>query len=233
MLTALKTSRCAAAFFSAADLARRGKAASAQGAAIVPLAALRPGDSSTDLIYAVLGPFPSVRRYARAFEGRDDATMGRLHGYPACCIRAFVAPRGDEDATLRAAKDAASERSLNLLLRPCGILSTFHMPCSVNCRASIAAQERILKFGRQSGFASEIQDLTAILSWPAEWSSSHGIGEVKTPIFKELFSAAFRPGKAVLQHRGHGYPAEGAIGGRFPYRPRDRAGVTAGPRVID
>jgi hypothetical protein len=232
VMTAIETSRCGAAFFAAADLARRGKAAALQGAAVVPMAAIRPDGSHTELIYAVFGRLSHVRRYVRAFECHDDTTMGRLHGYPPCCIRAFVARRHGDDATLRAARHGAPAGSLNVLLRPCGILSTFHMPCSVNCRPSLAIQARLLKFGRRFGFAPEMQELEAILSWPTEWSSSHGIGEVKTPIFKELFAASFRPGKAVVQYRGRGYPAEGATGGRFPYRPPVRAHARE-LRVID
>jgi hypothetical protein len=59
-----------------------------------------------------------------------------------------------------------------------------------------------------------------ILSWPAEWSSLHGIAEIRTPILKISTNTDAVDTTCVVRFLGSGYPEEGAFGLAFPYQAR-------------
>jgi SAM-dependent methyltransferase len=65
-----------------------------------------------------------------------------------------------------------------------------------------------------------------MLSWPMEWSSLHGIAEIKTPVFKISTSTDPLASKAVVRREGDRYPEEGATGLAFPFRQPDSRAVT-------
>jgi SAM-dependent methyltransferase len=78
----------------------------------------------------------------------------------------------------------------------------------------------------------EIEDLAAILSWPVEWSSLHGIAEIKTPLLKLITDTDAFACKHAVRRGGDGYPTEGAMGLNFPYsRPtKNKLSSSAGFR---
>jgi MoaA/NifB/PqqE/SkfB family radical SAM enzyme len=68
--------------------------------------------------------------------------------------------------------------------------------------------------------------LSEMLSWPFEWSSLHGIAEIRTPILKIAATTDAAAHKHTVQCKGDSYPEEGAAGVVFPYRKPKRLRVT-------
>jgi hypothetical protein len=114
----------------------------------------------------------------------------------------------------------------NMFWRSIGVRAVPHLPCRIDCADSLTLAERMLLVARQSGFANEADWTEEILSWPVEWSALHGIAEIKTPIMKIITRTDATAGKLVVQWQGVTYPAEGAIGVRFPYQPPVRPAIT-------
>lgn len=130
----------------------------------------------------------------------SDITMGRLLGYPDCCVDFFIKYWKREkylDLTWLEALNSlyssvmigeeflrtvtiTREPHLNLLLRWLGIRLTSHMPCSFQCKESILiARSNWANFPEKE--RAWIEELLAL---PTTWSAKHGIAEVKTPWFR-------------------------------------------------
>jgi len=158
-----------------------------------------------------------VRAWTAAWTANDDATIGRLLGFPECCQRFFartwgvgsVDPTGHMDST---------PGPVNILLRWLGVRPVPHMPCSFTCKASAEMAWQLADVGRRHGFAQEVEWTAEILSWPVEWSALHGIVEVKIPILKVATRTDYTPTKKVIRLEGTSYPAEGASGNVFPFQ---------------
>ena len=93
-----------------------------------------------------------------------------------------------------------------------------HLPCGPTCQHTIALADRLRDVGRRAGFAAEMDWMTEILSWPVEWSSLHGIAEVRTPVLKLSTRTDPLARTYVVRRQGDRYPDEGANALRFPYR---------------
>ena len=122
----------------------------------------------------------------------------------------------------------------NLLWKWLGLRPVSHTPCRFDCPETIAQADAVWALARELGFDEEIGWLTEILSWPVEWSSLHGIAEIRTPVLKicTRTDATKRRRSVRWTARDGAYPAEGARGVRFPYvTPRKPLlTVTAGYR---
>jgi hypothetical protein len=190
-------------------------------------------------------PPDSAQRFA---VGKDDNTVsqlcdawylqnineiGRLLGYPKCCINSykdFCVEQSYFDPTWPIAVEAAnvtSNQSLieiqapietNMFWRSVGVRCVPHLPCRFDCAASITLGQHYLNAAMQLGFANEVTWLRQILSWPVEWSSLHGIAEIKTPILKICTKTDSSRQKLVVRWTGQDYPDEGARGVAFPYQ---------------
>jgi hypothetical protein len=201
----------------------------------------------------VLGTPADVATFQEAWEAGDQAAIGRLLGYPACCYEFFKRVWVDEgltDTTWPMALATAvpsplpsppggegkgeGQRSIqvsgppqaNILWRWLGVRAVSHLPCRFDCWATVKLADKLLAVGREAGFASEVDWLMDILSWPVEWSALHGIAEVKTPVLKISTQTDATARKYVVGRLGDAYPAEGATGIRFPYRLPQSAPLT-------
>lgn len=193
------------------------------------LKALAIGEETGQIV--VGGPADALA-FLEAWEAGDDAEMGRLLGQPPCCFefqRRVWTELGLEDdtwpmasesspASNGAAVEMSGPRQTNALWRWIGVRPVPHQPCCPTCSATIALAEQFAAVGRRAGYQAEMNWMEAILSWPIEWSSLHGIAEIRTPILKT--STRTDPLARVYTVRRHGeqYPAEGANATRFPYR---------------
>jgi hypothetical protein len=72
--------------------------------------------------------------------------------------------------------------------------------------------------GTTAGYAEEMRWLQDILSWPYEWSSLHGIAEIRTPVVKVAVPTDATACTYTVRLPGTSYPREAADGNRFPYR---------------
>jgi hypothetical protein len=189
----------------------------------------------------VIGQPRDVRRFVDAWTSEDEDEIGRLLGYPTCCINAFrerCLEQQWDDPTWAIAVATASVNGLNttididapivanVLWRSIGIRAIPHLPCRFTCEETVSLGERFLAAAEASGFGQEANWLKQILSWPVEWSSLHGIAELKTPILKACTQTDAIAEKHSLHWLGSAYPEEGATGTRFPYRTPGTAQVT-------
>jgi hypothetical protein len=214
------------------------------GLAGVPLEILgrNPGDATTVkgleagdpfLYRVVVGNPDSVLAFRDAWDAGDDQEMGRLLGYPACCVkfsRRVWEDEGLTDTTWPMALGTGTPENgtrcieisgppeANILWRWIGVRPVPHLPCRCDCEGSVELGRRFIRLGRQAGFGEEMDWLLEILSWPVEWSALHGIAEIKTPVLKVMARTDATATKYVVQRHGSAYPAEGARGLKFPYR---------------
>lgn len=171
--------------------------------------------------------------FRSAFANSDESLMGRLLGYPQCCVKAFEARfatslRVDPIWTISIDSSSAhpspgngvmfdSSACSSVIWRYIGISSISHLPCSFSCSETSRLSVARLELGRRLGFASELEWLCDMLSWPVEWSALHGIAEIKTPILKISTRTDSTASKYVIGILGSTYPIEGARGLSFPY----------------
>ena len=180
----------------------------------------------------VLGKPADTAEFARVWEVQDQAAIGRLLGYPACCYDFFQKTWVDDglvDTTWPMAVASATAGGgelvevsgppqANILWRWLGVRPVSHLPCRFDCPATVALADRLLAVGREAGFGDEMSWLLEILRWPVEWSALHGIAEIKTPVLKITTMTDATARKYVVRRHGDAYPPEGAVGLSFPYR---------------
>lgn len=185
--------------------------------------------------------------WARAWAAGDDETMGRLLGYPACCVAAYRSrwteagwrdltwPQATATAGVALADDGATVRlraaptretpphlvEASVLLRWLGVRWVPHLPCSFGCRAS-------WRLGRAfRGLMAEDSAGAAVVSWmddvtdaPIRWSAWHGIAEMLTPICRVSASTDATAERIAVEWPGRRVPEAAATGIGFPYAGR-------------
>lgn len=178
-----------------------------------------------------IGRRTDVQALRDAFAERDDAAVGRLLGYPRCCVEFFarVWGGGTRDTTWAAALATASGRrdggtielpaaaGANLLLRWFGVRPVPHLACAFDCRSTERAAESFGELGRSAGLGNEVEWLRELLSWPMEWSALHGIAEIRIPVARIVTSTDPTDEKRVVRIHGTSFPLDGARGLAFPY----------------
>ena len=98
--------------------------------------------------------------------------------------------------------------------------------CSFQCSASKQLQNEQLDFLYEKGFKEEADTLSEIYAWPLEWSASHGIAELRTPVIKLAYDTDATGEKYSIRKLGERYPQHGAMGLHFPYRRRSFLKIT-------
>ncbi len=115
----------------------------------------------------------------------NDARVGELLGFPACCRahfeRTWAAGRRDTVLT-QERPDGAPEA--NTWLRQLGVRLVPHLPCSADCVASVELGRQIAAAGRASGMGEEVDALLALLRLPVRYSASSAVAIVETPHFR-------------------------------------------------
>ena len=246
--------RCALTSVSSEQLVHRSAEWAGRGLATMPVAmsGASPGYASTSVAPRVGEPFEyrvavgalaEVGEFKRAIDGGDDGTIGRLLGFPDCCIAFFRGTWVDDgcvDTTWAMAAndgrldengrlieiDADTPFQANILWRWMGPRAVPHLPCSFSCKATVALADRLMALGRENGHAVEMDWLEEILSWPVAWSALHGIAEVKTPVLKVSTRTDATAHEFMVRRHGHRLPAEAVAGLGFPFRPPERPGIT-------
>ena len=232
-----RTAAWAAAGFSTLPVAMSGTSAGYASTSIAP----RVGEPFEYRV--AVGALADVAALKAAMDTGDDGTMGRLLGFPDCCIEFFrevwvndacvdttwpmAANGGRVDATGHLIEiDAEAPFQANILWRWMGPRAVPHLPCSFACGASVDFANRLMALGRELGHGAEMEWLEEILNWPASWSALHGIAEVKTPILKASTRTDATGHEFVVHRRGRRVPDEAAAGLGFPFRTPDRPGIT-------
>ena len=246
--------RCALTSVPSEQLVPRSMEWAARGLSMMPVAmsGTSPGYASTSIAPRVGEPFEyrvaigalaHVAELKHAIDAGDDGTMGRLLGFPDCCIAFFRktwVEEGCVDTTWAMAADSGrvddtgrvieiengTPFQANILWRWVGPRAVPHLPCSFRCPATVRLADTLLAFGREAGYGVEMDWLAEILSWPASWSALHGIAEVKTPVLKVSTRTDATAHEFIVRRHGDGLPAEVPAGLSFPFRPPERPGLT-------
>jgi SAM-dependent methyltransferase len=189
----------------------------------------------------VVGRLDDLQAFRAAWKVSDEATLGRLLGYPACCTAFFrrvwvedamvdttwpmaLASTGASNGIRTVVVSGAPEA--NILWRWMGARAVPHLPCRVDCQPTVDLARRFLDVGRDAGYREEMDWLLEILGWPVEWSALHGIAEIRTPILKVSTRTDATPCAYVVRRPGATYPDDGARGLRFPYATPARPHLT-------
>ncbi len=192
-----------------------------------------PGAAEPSLItHLAAGGRADVRRFRKAWIASDNATMGTLLGYPACC-RAFFAEVFSRRrlfdpvwltacATQGAVFDgdsvtASGPPETNVLLRRLGVRAVPHLPCSFSCAESVALAQAIHQLGCSLGHAQEMAWLNEMLDWNISWSARNGLAEIRTPVLKLATHTDACKGVRTLRRPGGTTPDLAAHGLDFPY----------------
>ena len=246
--------RCALTSVPSDRLVQRTAEWAASGLSTMPVAmsGTSPGYASTSVAPRVGEPFEyrvavgelaDVAALRAAIDTGDDATMGRLLGFPDCCIAFFrktwvddacvdttwamAANSGRADTSGRAIEiDGSAPFQANILWRWIGPRAVPHLPCSFSCPATVAFADRLLELGVRIGYGAEMEWLEEILNWPASWSALHGIAEIKTPVLKASSRSDATAHEFTVRRPGRRRPAEGAAGLVFPFRAPEGPGIT-------
>jgi len=165
----------------------------AKGLEVTPLA----GTDDGQIRVVVSRSSACAQRFAEAWYGNDHSVVGRMLGYPECCIGRFVElwcnrEQIDTIWEMAVATNGASlegrtidlqqNRITNPMLRLLGPRYCPHLPCSFTCPDSIASGSQFRELLRLLGFVDEVGSIDEALSWPCEWSGLHGIAEVRFPV---------------------------------------------------
>ncbi|HWC39179.1 MAG TPA: class I SAM-dependent methyltransferase [Acidimicrobiales bacterium] len=180
----------------------------------------------------VVGRPADVAAFKKAWDDGDQEVIGDFLGYPPCCREFFrrvwvddamvdttwpmaVSTAGAEAGTTTIETTGPPEA--NILWRWMGVRAVPHLPCRLDCAATVELGARLIEVGRQAGFAQEMDWLTEILSWSVEWSALHGIAQVKTPVLKVSPRTDATARRYVVRRRGSTHPPEGVRGVAFPF----------------
>lgn len=164
----------------------------------------KPGDPDSS-VYGVLArnirdaeEFREASSYYAPKKNVDHETIGRLLGFPECCVKAFcewwprwvdpvnkaaeASPHEIVDLETHKAIKVTPHVATNQMLRYSGYRLTSHFPCSLNCEASKEVGKVWLDTCKKID-PKGTEYLLRILTLPGEWSCLHGIAQVETPHF--------------------------------------------------
>ena len=137
-----------------------------------------------------------VDQFQRAWRNQEHAVIGALLGYPSCCIRFFESVWGNQqraDTTWFMTEmpdngevKIASAPYTSMMLSRLGVRFVPHLPCSFNCKSSIALARENMHAWEKTGDHKALAWAKTMLSWPVEWTALHGLSEVKTPYVRIL-----------------------------------------------
>jgi hypothetical protein len=158
----------------------------------------RPRDGEPFHHWCVIGRVTDAQLFESAYLSKDDGAIGRLLGYPPCCIDFFNRVWVDEgfiDTTWPMTQNTTSKKVISpthleitevssgsQLLRWLGLRVAIHLPCSFDCQPTAALAKKLSEVARSAGFHQEMNWLEEMLSWPIEWTALNGLAEITTPV---------------------------------------------------
>lgn len=128
----------------------------------------------------------------------DDYTLGRLLGYPICCIRDFKSWWGKmDDPTWRMYHEVGKQYIPTLAgihYRQLGIRLVRHLPCTPHCRESNTLARSMFDELCHTIPSATIA-VRKFLNLEAHWDRLHGIAEVKNEFVKFAYNTDYTPTK--------------------------------------
>ncbi|WP_084134524.1 radical SAM protein [Paenibacillus harenae] len=190
----------------------------------------------------VVGSEANLRLFYDAFKDNNLELMYVLLGIPSCCQKAMVRkvvggfdPLWDLKVTYTEFKQRENEfncnKVLNVLMRPLGLDLLGYVPCSHLCKESEVFGESKLNVGKISGIEQEMTWIEEMLDWPAEWTTLHGIAELKTGIMKVSSTSLPTHDKIIIRYYGGRMASDAAKGKSFSFKGAYNGGNGAVPKV--
>src|SRR5579871_76400 len=156
-----------------------------------------PQHSPTDEIH-LLARTDRLEDLGLLWRSGDLVQMANCLGFPPCCatfLKTVVVEQRSIDTTWAMVGDHAQGENgariadiancaVNPLLSALGLRATPHRPCSFHCQATQSLAKIYGDLRAKLTAQSDPGKLLEILGWPLEWSSLHGIIEIKLPILK-------------------------------------------------
>ena len=199
----------------------------------------------------VVGRSADVFEFRDAWQACDEAALAERLRVPTCChqsYRSLTVEKGLFDTTWKMIghRNSGVQRGIaeircdpmcNVLWRWLGVRATPHLPCGFDCKPTSELGRAYYDCGVEEGYREEMEWLTELLGWPAEWASVFGIAEIRTPIHKMLVATDLCTEKRAIRLISDTYPPEGGRGNVYPYslgNSRTSRGVTqVAARVSD
>jgi len=122
--------------------------------------------------------------FKKADQKHDHKTIGRMLGYPDCCIKYFIKnfPVNYDPIWVNLKGKVFGYPECNGMLRYFGPKIVAHYSCSPTCQATKKIGRTWLKIMKEidKDLAKEMYNL---LAGPITWDSYHGVVQVETPYF--------------------------------------------------
>jgi len=136
--------------------------------------------------------YKDSQRFKEADSKSDHRTVGRMLGYPDCCIDYFIRtfPIDPCPIWVDLHGKVTGYPEANGLLRYFGPIITAHLSCSPLCQATKEVGKTWFKVMQEidKDLADELYNL---LAGPITWNSYHGVVQVETPYFVGLNNSLF------------------------------------------
>ena len=161
---------------------------------------VRPFEGAPTTAMCAVGTNGATEKAFTLHRAGETRELGRLLGYPECCIAFFkeiweVKRYIDTTWPMAVNSKGATyiddhhvgvelDPGCNMFLKSIGIRAVFHLPCSFNCAATKQLSVELARLAQVLGMGDQIRALYELLGMPARWSALHGIAEIETPIFR-------------------------------------------------
>lgn len=175
-----------------------------------------------------------AQQFMEATRANDHYTLGKLLGYPECCLKAFQEvwlDQGYKDTVWQQANvhpETVREREgnrvrlhsvpwmSNNLLRAFGVGPIFHNKCSIHCHDTAVIAQRWIELAEELKLDG-LAEMEMFLRMPMEWDAYKGIAFIKTPLFKASTNSVSCKERYQVQLEGTYFPPEGGRGLEFPW----------------
>lgn len=175
-----------------------------------------------------------ANEFANADDTGDHKTIGRLLGYPKCCIDTFFHnwSKGYTDQVWQQAQQEGPENirssddnciriknvhwQSNTILKYFSMGPLFHTKCSINCKSSSEMAERIIDLANKLQLEG-LKELEMFLRMPMEWDASKGIAFIRTPLFKAEINSVTCVKPFKVQLEGTYFPDDSPKSNNFPW----------------
>ena len=176
---------------------------------------VRAGDRF--FVYGVLARDKhTLEEFVEAERRHEHSTIGRLLGYPECCVKRFseywsrgiVDPIYEITNSTEPVVETVFHPACNQALRYFGVRLTPHLPCSPNCEETVlwGMQWYKVMLELDRGVA---RLLWSYLSLPFTWDCYRGVAIVETPLFIGVTNSTPYASKRTVINKGWtGLPEE-------------------------
>jgi hypothetical protein len=193
-------------------------------------------DPHNHAVYGVIAKdIKTMMDFTEAEQTEDHQAIGKMLGYPQCCIDTFLHlwQSGHTDLTWDQAyanhrEDSSNGKEhirtkVNPIINPIFKSSLrigffTHVPCSFNCEHTKKLAEDWVQLAKDLGRIEDIENTMEILRMPTKWDALKGIATISTPVFKITTNSLTCVERHVVEIEGDHYPEEAPSGLVFPWK---------------